>query len=79
MISLEKLSVVYRFNVFNLCRIVCKINLLKTVLVVKGRTSGYATELLEFSIAKFENRKNSAKCLENSAGRLAIKDRQDDT
>ena len=79
MILLEKLSVVYRFNVSNSCKIVCKTDLLKTVLVVKGRQSGYATKLLKFSIANFDNRKNSAKCLENPAGRLAIKDRQDDT
>ena len=50
----------------------------KNVLVVKGRQSGYAMELLKFSIASFDNRKNSAKCLENPASRLAIKDRQDD-
>ena len=78
MILLEKLSVGYRFNVSNSCRIVCKTVLLKTVLVVKGRTSGYATKLRKFSIADFDNRKNSAKCLKNSAGRLVIKDRQDD-
>ena len=78
MISLEKLSVVYSFNVSNLCKIVCKTDLLKTVLVVKGRQSSYAIELLKFSIASFDNRKNSAKCLENPASWLAIKDRQDD-
>ena len=78
MISLEKLSVVYSFNVSNLCKIVCKTDLLKMVLVVKGRESGYAMEFLKFSIASFDNRKNSAKCLENPASRLAIKDRQDD-
>ena len=79
MISLEKLSVVYRFNISNSCKIVCKTDLLKMVLVVKGRQSGYAMELRKFSIASFDNRKNSAKCLENPAGRLVIKDRQDDT
>ena len=36
-ISLEKLSVVYRFNVSNSSKTVCKTDLLKTVLVVKGR------------------------------------------
>ena len=79
MILLEKLSVVYRFNVSNSSRIVCKTDLLKTVLVVKGRRSGHATKLRKFSIAHFDNRKNSAKCLKNSAGWLVIKDRQDDT
>ena len=78
MISLEKLSVVYRFNISNLCKIVCKTDLLKMVLVVQGRQSGYAMELLKFSIASFDNRKNSARFLENPASRLAIKDRQDD-
>ena len=48
------------------------------VLVVQGRQSGYAMELLKFSIASFDNRKNSARFLENPASRLAIKDRQDD-
>ena len=56
----------------------CKTDLLKMVLVVKGRQSGFAMELLKFSIASLDNRKNSAKCLENPASRLAIKDRQDD-
>ena len=79
MISLGKLSVVYSFNVSNFCKIECKTDLLKIVLVVKGRQSGYAMEFLKFSIASFGNRKNSAKCLENPAGRLVIKDRQDDT
>ena len=78
MTSLEKLRVGYRFNVSNLCKIVCKTDLLKMVLVVKGGQSGYAMEFLKFLIASFGNRKNSAKCLENPASRLAIKDRQDD-
>ena len=56
----------------------CKTDLLKMVLVVKGQHSGYAMELFKFSIANFDNRKNSAKCLENPASRLEIKDRQDD-
>jgi hypothetical protein len=77
-ISLGKLSVVYSFNVSNLYKIVCKTDLLKMVLVVKGGQSGYAMEFLKFSIASFGNRKNSDKCLENPASRLAIKDRQDD-
>ena len=78
MISLEKLSVVYSFNISNLCKIVCKTDLLKMVLVVKGRQERLCDGLLKFSIASFDNRKNSAKCLENPASRLAIKDRQDD-
>ena len=78
MISLEKLNVVYRFNVSNLFKIVCKTDLLKMVLVVKERQSSYAIELLKFSIASFDNRNISAKFLENPASRLAIKDRQDD-
>ena len=56
----------------------CKTDLLKMVLVVKGGQSGYAMEFLKFSIASFGNGKNSAKCLENPASRLAIKGRQDD-
>ena len=78
MISLGKLSAVYNFNISNLCKIECKTDLLKIVLVVKGGESGYAMEFLKFPIASFVNRKNSAKCLENPASRLAIKDRQDD-
>ena len=53
----------------NLCKIVCKTDLLKMVLVVKGGQSGYAMEFLKFSIASFGNRRNSAKCLENPASR----------
>ena len=78
MISLGKLSVVYSFNISNLRKKECKSDLLKIVLVVKGEESGYAMEFLKFSIASFGNRKNSAKCLENPASRLALKDRQDD-
>ena len=78
MTSLEKLRVGYRFNVSNLCKIVCKTDLLKMVLVVKERQSSYAIELLKFSIAGFDNRNISAKLLDNPASRLAIKDRQDD-
>ena len=78
MISLEKLSVAYSFNVSNLCKIVCKTDLLKMLLVVKGGQSGYAMEFLKFSITSFDNRKNSARFLENPASRLAIKDGHDD-
>ena len=56
----------------------CKTDLLKMLLVVKGGQSGYAMEFLKFSITSFDNRKNSARCLENPARRLEIKDRQDD-
>ena len=78
LISLEKLSVESRIKVFNLCKIVCKTDLLKTVLVIESRRRSYAMGLLKFPIVNFDNRKNSAKCLKNPAGRLAIKDRQDD-
>ena len=50
MISLEKLSVAYSFNVSNLCKIVCKTDLLKMVLVVKDRQSGYAMDFLNFRL-----------------------------
>ena len=63
-ILLEKLSVVFRFNVSNLGKIVYKTDLLKTVLVVKGRNLVMRPKLRKFSIAYFDNRKNSAKCLE---------------
>ena len=78
MISLEKLSVVYSLNISNSCKIVCKTDLLKTGSCGKRSKVAYAMELLKFSIASFDNRKNSAKCLENPAGWLVIKDRQDD-
>ena len=53
MISLAKLSVLYRSNVFNLYKVVCKTDLLKTVLVVKGSKSGYAMELRKVRLTTF--------------------------
>ena len=77
MISLGKLSVVYSFIISNLCKIVCKTDLLKMVLVVKGRQSGDGMDFLNFRLPAVDNKEDSAKCLENPASRLAIRDRHD--